>query len=280
MMTNGDHFPWTKNETGPFIQTIRPYFHYLSWEYGGPQKMPKGRSLDDPDWEHPLLVSVAITRDPLSRLLASDGGTKNQFPGWNKGQLPRNKWWDYAAYSGNKNTDNFFLRILTKSNMSQRTSEQRAIRNHVDVGINCSTKALMELFPTTIHASHYEHGKDLLDGFTVVLDIACLDEGMAVLADLLHLENYGENYGDGASHKQHATPRERIGYDDVYEYLLAKNQWDIALYEYSKTISLIRCNELPPKQAPPPPNASIGNASKKKKREQKKPKNRQLRAHQ
>ena len=43
---------------------------------------------------------------------------------------------------------------------------------------------------------------------------------------------------------KYLTSRERIVYEDVYDYLVEKNKWDIMLYDYSKTISLVRCDML------------------------------------
>mmetsp|Transcript_4998 Transcript_4998/g.5512 ORF Transcript_4998/g.5512 Transcript_4998/m.5512 type:complete len:127 (+) Transcript_4998:342-722(+) len=114
--------------------------------------------------------------------------------------------------------------------------------------MNRTTDEIMELFPTGITQEHYEHGKSLLDKFTVVLDIACLDEGIEALARLLHINIYQNETTTELMKKKHVhhreTPKERIKYNDVYDYLLAKNRWDIALYEYSKSISLVNCEDL------------------------------------
>lgn len=235
--------PWSKSETGPFIEAIRPYFHMISWEFSGP-KFYKPRTLESPDWGHPKLVSVVVTRDPLSRLLAGDGMATKRYTGYNTNELNRSRWWDYAAYDNLPNIDNFFLRILTSAH---RSPSQQSIENHVEEGVERTTDEIMDLFPTGINKTHFEHGKTLLNKFTVVLDIACLTEGMEVLGRLLGLQPGQHNRGViqiGAKNKS-ASPKDRIGYNDVYEYLLAKNQWDIALYKYSKTISLVQCDDLP-----------------------------------
>ena len=69
------------------MEAIRPYFHMMSWEFGGHNAgiHDHGRSLDDPDWDYPNLVSVVVTRDPLSRLLAKGTHASKKYDGYNKG---------------------------------------------------------------------------------------------------------------------------------------------------------------------------------------------------
>merc|ERR1712224_1141697 len=186
---------------------------------------------------------MGVARDPVSRLLAGDANSCRNYAGYLSHELSHERWWDFAVYDQGKNTDNFFLRILTTTPMVPRTSDQKKIRNHVREGVNRTTDEIMELFPTGINETHFEHGKALLDRFTVVLDIACLEEGMDALARMLGLELPAKDKRMNSHPKVGNTSQETIGYDDVYEYLLAKNRWDIALYEYSKTISLVQCGE-------------------------------------
>jgi hypothetical protein len=226
----------------------------MSWEFQSPGTVHEfGRTLDDPDWDHPNLVSVIVMRDPLSRLLAKDRTPLNRYPGYRQGELNRTGWWDYAAYNHEKGTDNFFLRILTNDdrpgvagkdihgrNRILRTPKQmQEDQNHVRLGIERTTDEVLALLPTGLDEAHFEHGKAIIDQFTLVLDIACLDEGMDAMGRLLHMDLPRRTVE--ANHHS-VTPQERIGYDDVYNYLVAKNEWDIALYEYSKTISLVRCD--------------------------------------
>lgn len=230
--------PWSEEQTGPFVEAIRPYFHMTSWEFSKPS-MIQDHHLDDPDWDYPNLLSVIITRHPLSRLLAGDGGINKVYPGYNTGELSRRLWWDYAAYGGRKESDNFFLRILA----SKPRGSQRTVSNHVAKGINRTTDEVMRLFPTGIKKNDFNKAKYLMDKMTIVLDIECLTEGMEALGFLLGLDL--PMYRPKPKHLvKRPTPREMIGYDDVYEYLEAKHKWDIALYEYSKTISLVKCDEL------------------------------------
>ena len=263
--------PWKKKETKPFVEAIRPYFHMISWEYGGTRFTQNGRTLDDPDWDYPNLVSVCITRDPISRLLAGGGHVKRLYPGYNTKGLNRKKWFDYALYDNKEWTNNFFLRILTGDKPPSLTPQQKSITNHIETGIERTTNELLQLFPTGLEESNFEHAKALLNKFTIVLDIACLNEGLEALADLLGIQlppkedmrrilleeeeqqqllDYQQQQRNrrdlGHKMRTHEDPKDRIGseqerFEDVYEYLVAKNHWDIALYNYSKTISLVRC---------------------------------------
>jgi hypothetical protein len=237
--------PWTKEQTGPFIDAIRPYFHMVSWEFSNAVK-----HLDATDYEHTNLVSVLVTRDPMTRLMAGDGTIDKKYPGIMTQELNRSRWWDYATYDNQKQSDNFFLRILSSTKQPSRTSEeQRAARNHIEEGIDKTTNELMELFPTGLDESHLEHGKSLMDRFTFVLDVACFDVGMDAMGNLLQmglppLYKPSKSTIKSKSGTKSLSTKERIGYDDVYEYLEAKNEWDIKLYEYSKTISIVNCDAL------------------------------------
>ena len=48
---------------------------------------------------------------------------------------------------------------------------------------------------------------------------------------------------DGSVRSAKATAKERIPYVDVYDNLVEQNKMSIALYEWSKSISLVKCEE-------------------------------------
>jgi hypothetical protein len=66
--------PWKYNDTANNIELVRPFFHFISWEFG------PMNTLKDTDWEHPNLVSVIVMREPISRLLAGDGTKNRKYP--------------------------------------------------------------------------------------------------------------------------------------------------------------------------------------------------------
>jgi len=257
--------PWSYDHTEKFIRYIRPYFHMVSWEFGGPPKRP----ISETNWEHPELCSVIITRDPISRLLAGDGITSKKYPGFSNGTLSHDKWWEFAI--DDKNTDNFFLRLLGgqkyKKNPNFVHTNRRNLRENKNENYNNNVTTTITLNGTEndsnndeifvppplynpLYKKDYDHGVELLHRFTYVLDIQCLNEGMMELANQLNLNIKNMNATIQSNTKTHKATKhstsslERIGFEDVYEYLVEKNKWDIELYEYSKSISLVKCSDI------------------------------------
>ena len=143
--------PWFHDETGQNIAAVRPYFHMISWEYDG-NNMRKKRLVENTDWEHPKLVSVIITRDPISRLLAGDGITGANYPGYDKGTLNHQGWWDYAKDLNIPNTDNYFLRIVGGEKWHGEKWLQNQKKEQLD----------------SINRTSYEHAASVLNHFTSV----------------------------------------------------------------------------------------------------------------
>lgn len=279
--------PWLHDETDTFIRALRPYFHMISWEYRGVDELQ--RNISETNWEHPRLLSVVITRHPISRLLAGSQNILIQYPGYNTGELSHAGWWDYATNPKRRFTDNFFFRMIegtqrpkpklpkninanedTAQNTSGTSDHQRRRLKKASKTRKASkerkqskqqeymyTEDNIPMSPVPIDSNlgerNYERAVSILNRFTIVLDIECLSEGIRELAklvgqDLAYVEEriafVNQQRKDRGKHKtKHLSLRERIGYDDVYDYLLEKNQWDLRLYEYSKTVSLVRCEK-------------------------------------
>lgn len=244
--------PWrSEKETSQRIQEIRLRHGYsmVAWEY---DRQPRRSPLAATHWEHPDLVSVVVMRHPVDRLLAGDADVDRRwYPGMKattsggvvgrKGRggttnggtsaadadanatalRQRENWWHYARRRDVRNTNNFALGILSQP--------------------GCCNGSMTD-------PSYLEQARALVGRFTFVLDIECLDDGMDELGRILNLTlNWGKG---GRSSRRGRTDqirsirpsyRERIGHDDVYEYLVHENRLDIELYEWSKTISLVRC---------------------------------------
>ena len=303
-----DITPWRHGETDTFLAALRPYFHAVSWEYDGVDQMR--RNLSETNWEHPHLLSVVVTRDPVSRLLAGGQKTKFFYPGYNAGNLSHAGWWDYATNPKWPQTDNFFFRIVEGS---PRRPGGVVVAEEEEVSVSSSaggnpTTATATTTTTTINSNpnptatetetsarrhrtlrrrrkfrkgerpkpyiyadddlpslesllrdgfdldreNYERAVSVLNRFTVVLDIACLSDGMRALASLLdlnatHVDERIQRIDARRERKKKksgmkGSARERIGHGDVYQYLVEKNKWDTSLYEYSKTISLVDCD--------------------------------------
>jgi hypothetical protein len=70
-----------------------------------------------------------------------------------------------------------------------------------------------------------------------VLDIRCLDQGLEAVSRLLNIK-----LNKPRKSRQHWSLRERVGYNDVYDYLLEKIRLDIELYEWFKKLALVDCS--------------------------------------
>ena len=207
---HGDR-PWANNVTEERTDLLRSYFHMISWEFGRIPDPP----ISETKWESEHLVSVYIARNPLDRLLSGGGAVNRQFGTLEDRTL--DQWW---AYSNSTHTDNFALNRLTGGSCvdGDQTPE-----------------------------SCLEKGKGLLSRFTVVLDQECLSESMAAFARLM--DKPPPDQKTSRTYKKvpksaASNARDRIKSDEVYEYLVERNKMDIAMYEWSKGVSLIRCDEL------------------------------------
>lgn len=246
---HGRYTPVEYNKTGDYVRALRPHFHMTSWEYSTVNSM--NGKLSRTNWEHPKFLSVVITRDPISRLLAGDGLMQDEYPGYDTGTLSHAGWWDYASNRGN--TDNFFLRQMEGTRYKSRIVPKpvKGENGFIFSDDNLPTIDRLRTY-FDIEESNYHDAVSMLNRFTIVLDIACLSDGFEAMIDLLGLNSTVVNAELAIMNKRRSkrgghnklSTRERIGYDDVYEYLLEQNQWDIKLYEYSKTISLVNCDEV------------------------------------
>jgi len=179
---------------------------------------------------------------------AGDGFAGKVYPGFNIGELDHNGWWMYATDDtlGNKlQTDNFFLRNF----LGKKGGNKKKTNNTIDYNDKDFTPPELA-YP--LNETDYNDAVELLNRFTYVLDIQCLSEGMIKIAKQLELNMDGVQAKiklDQSSYhnrrKKHSLSNlERIGYDDVYQYLMNKNKWDIEIYKYSKSISVINCSHL------------------------------------
>jgi cytoskeletal protein RodZ len=207
--TTSYSFPqsWRRNETSTQIALARQSYHFLSWEYVYAPKIP----LSETEWENRNLLSMIVMRDPMTRLLAGDGWVRRVFPNVYAGNASRSEWWDFAKSPRN---DNYALRILAGNGCCQGADTNR---------------------------THLETAKELIQRVSLVLDIACLSQGMEAVASLLNITLQPSRNSGGHAH---ASARERIGHDDVYEYLVKKNQLDIELFEWSKQFALVNCSQV------------------------------------
>ena len=200
--------PWTYNGTAKQVDLLLQRYHMISWEFG---PLRPGRPLDGVNWELSSLVSIYVSRNPLDRLLSGGGSVVQKY-----GKPENRSKGQWEAFAKSKYTNNFALNVLTSGECVQ---EER----------------------TT--AACLERAKALLERFTVIIDQACLNEGIMEMAALLGKPN-PESVRGHKPKSAKRTPRERIAYDVVYESLKERNAMDIALYEWSKSRSIVHCESL------------------------------------
>jgi hypothetical protein len=196
------------------IPIVRKHFHMIAWEFGFIGRAPRS-PLSETQWEHPNLFSILIMRDPISRLLAGDGWVKSHYPSIEDGNGTREDWLAYA--NDTWMTNNYALRVLSKKGCCD--------------GANTDGKYL-------------EQAKALVKRFSVVLDLECLSEGIEAVANLLNISLAYENIRTRGRDYHHDPSRQRIGYDDVYDFLVEKNKLGIELYEWSKSRALLNCTAI------------------------------------
>ncbi len=225
----GSRKPWSYNETSRNIDIVRKHYRMLSWELGQVPRRPLSRT----NWEDPNLVSVIVMRNPLTRLLSNHGQVFRTHFHLMKDAVnfTHDQWWWYAHDSDL--TDNFALQRLTDKSFNYLRSS------------NIDDFDLDELDKDIDPRDMIESAKNLLKRFTYVLDIECLSEGMQALADDLGIDIESATGYVKTKEKSHQKHPSSIPYDDIAKFLEYRNRVDIELYEWSKTISLVKCKDLP-----------------------------------
>jgi hypothetical protein len=118
------------------------------------------------------------------------------------------EWWEYAHM---RHTDNFALRTIM------------------------SWEGCCQAEKTS--SSYVKAAKEYLSRFTFILDMECFDESLSRLSKIL-----GLNYTHEAANQ--AKKHVKIHNKTLYRYLYHRNLNDIALYQWSKGHSLVKCNEI------------------------------------
>ena len=173
------------------------------------------------------MLSVLVVRHPISRLLSdfatcdsvdkSSGNANKATLAAMLGNLERNQ-----AKNGGQaiSFDNYALRILAGAAGSKRSL-------------------------AAVTQADFERAKRNVGRFSVVLDQECLGHGVAQLVRTLGLQ---DKYKDPITNHKSKPPRETCGNDVAYERLVELNKFDIELFEYARSISLVRCADIDPAQ--------------------------------
>lgn len=197
--------PWSAKETAASIHKVRRYFHMIAWEYG----RRRARPISFTDWEHPELLSLVVLRHPLARMLTTTSVYfRERYPNIHHRNASLEEWWAFAKDPRN---NNFALAQLADDPTCCQNAETSSI--------------------------HVRSAQALLRRTSILVDMECLGESLVALADLL-----GVTLRKPLPMTKPHLPPEAWMPSDVYEYLIYRNRQDIALYEWSKSLSLVRCS--------------------------------------
>ena len=134
------NYPWPHDDVAKNIQLVRPYFHFISWEFG---YRPHKNTLENVDWEDPNLVTVIVVKNPIDRLLTFfKEGRCSQELGYeelykethrngNYSYLSHDDWWKCAKGElpvprvMPRANDNYGLRILAGEGCCQGANTDR-----------------------------------------------------------------------------------------------------------------------------------------------------------
>jgi hypothetical protein len=125
------------------------------------------------------------------------------------------EWWDFAVEPYHNN--NYAMRILAADEA-------------------CCDGA-------NTNRTFLEKAKQMIQRFTFILDIECLEHSLDKMAgilgfDLLHYGKSEDSFHD------HTPAIEKIPYPFIVDYLVEKNKLDTELYEWAKQFALVNCSEV------------------------------------
>lgn len=196
----------TKGLTNLQFDYWRKRYGYFALEYRKPPLIP----LQYGKWNDPSrIVSIVIMRHPMERLLAGDAMAEARYG--KPSHRTSLQWWKYAhddAY-----TNNYALRVFS--------------------GGDTTTEKGLEM------------AKSLLSKMTYIMDQECLNDNMAVLGEKLGWKMnklFQRFQAKDRMRQKRQSARERIANDTLYDFLVKRNKNDIALYEWSKSKSLVVCS--------------------------------------
>lgn len=194
------------NETATLVDETRKHFHYVSDEFRFWRP-----TLQALDFDNPNLVSIISMRHPIGRFLA--GGKCSKFhnsPWKNEHQVTpedADLWWEYA---NSDCADNYALRILAPHK-------------------SCCSEADLE------------SAKEFLHRMTFIIDQDCLDESLMKVGEILNISDQIALRTTGHG-KYVESIQDRIANETLWDFLSHKFRFDIALYEWSKEQSVLKCS--------------------------------------
>lgn len=205
--------PWSSEATAKNVDYVRQFFHFIAWEFLEAPDQPYRKGINpklpisSTHWEDPNIVSVLVVRDPIERFLAPDDQVQKEYPGLLTQGGDLNTWMNYTNHP--LWTNNFQVGVLAGKGCCNQT--------HTD-------------------PIYLERAKELASRFTAILDMACLDRGLATLARALDLT---VDLQAGNHKRTHATPPEVPR--PTKNLMVRHNHVDSQFYQWAKQQALHVC---------------------------------------
>ena len=152
-------------------------------------------------------------KHPLERALTGSAYIAEKYPQVNAGDKSNlTQWWEFARDSRHNNI------------ALQRLSAGQTCCQNENTNI-----------------THLHTAQALVRRMTFVMDINCLDENLQVFAQML---DFTLNKKKHTAKKVHPPIEERFPNKEIYDFLAERNKRDIEFYEWSKNLSLVKCDDL------------------------------------
>jgi len=232
------------------IDVIVPIFQMVSWEYHSWGDLPNNTA----NWENDRLVSLIVMRNPIDRFLAGGkcGLYHNSLGGVPDGPRTPEEQALFWNYTKDPCAHNFALRILSQYSPDVHNLEKHEV-DFLEFVKEQNQNNTNETTNTTITKDDYEEyllqrdldsAKAYLRRMTIIIDQDCLIESVIAVGKLLNLPPFPilEAQRKTAMGTRHDTARKRIGNDTLYEYIQERFKYDIELYRWSKSQSIVKCN--------------------------------------
>ena len=245
-------------------QSLDSARHAVQWQHkhnvsftsaefrSGDARLKKGGNWDwsKVDWDRGDFASIVVFRDPIARLLNGDGTANRRY-----GSIPklalRHPWVrDQEFYYDREHPPKpKMLRgkkiepLLIRTPKLWQEYAKSSFTNSYALRVFCNKPCMGEgeVFCPPLTEADLEYAKSWLRKVTVLVDQSCLATNLrSMFADI------GWKTGEirdsrGMLRSNETALREIIANDTLYDQLVERNKYDIALYEWAKKMSYVQC---------------------------------------